>query len=154
MPLLADLSQAISAYRRGSVSLDKFEDWFRTASRSMFGESEDVLRACLAIETAFSELGNGEMHEPEFAEELANAIGPFVGTTKPKIAIANLGRADLDQGLLSEPPNKPRPIPLTEPQEISFRFQLPSRQNPIAVFHPVTVPIPGVLVRQALEGSA
>lgn len=78
---VADLSEAVSAYRTGSVSLSKFEDWFRTASRSMFGESEDVKNACLAIEAAFSELRNGEMSESEFGRELANAICPFVQNT-------------------------------------------------------------------------
>lgn len=76
---LADLSQAIAAYRSGSVSLGQFEDGFRTASRSMFGESKEVLNACLAIEAAFSELHYGEMSELDFRQELANVVArPFV----------------------------------------------------------------------------
>ena len=73
---LDDLSQAIGAFRRGQMSLDAFEDWFRTNSRGMFGETEDVLEACLAVEAAFSGLSYTGQRE-EFQRELANAIRPF-----------------------------------------------------------------------------
>lgn len=68
---LSDLSQAISAYRNGSVSIDNFEDWFRTASRGMFGDSKEVLNVCLAIEAAFSELRYSGMSNSEFGAALA-----------------------------------------------------------------------------------
>ena len=74
---LDDLSQAIIAYRGGSLPLDAFEDWFRTSSRGMFGESTAVLEACLDVEAAFSMLRFGGTIA-EFQEELANAIRPFV----------------------------------------------------------------------------
>ena len=86
MLLLSDLSQAISAYRKGSVSVGEFEDWFRTASRGMFGDSKEVLDVCLAIEAAFSELEHGEMSNSEFGVELANTIRLFdIGRRPPKI---------------------------------------------------------------------
>ncbi len=74
---LAELSQAIDAYRSGSVSLSQFEDWFQAASRSMFGEPKEVLDACVAVEMAFSELRDGGMSRADFDKELAAAIAPF-----------------------------------------------------------------------------
>jgi hypothetical protein len=74
---LDDLSQAISAYRDGDMTLDSFEDWFRDDSRGMFGESPEVLEACLAIEAAFSMLRySGD--RSAFRQELANVVSPSV----------------------------------------------------------------------------
>jgi hypothetical protein len=73
---LDELSQQIAAYRLGRISLDAFEDWFRSHSRGMFGESPEVLNACIGVEEAFSELrsfGNVD----RFRMELANAVRSF-----------------------------------------------------------------------------
>jgi hypothetical protein len=73
---LDELSQQIAAYGLGRVSLDAFEDWFRSHSRGMFGESPEVLNACIGVEEAFSELrAFGDVSR--FRMELANAVRPF-----------------------------------------------------------------------------
>jgi len=73
---LDDLSRAVAAYRDGNMSLDAFEDWFRTNSRGMFGENEEVLEACLAVEAAFSSLRyDGDL--AQFRKELGSAIRPL-----------------------------------------------------------------------------
>jgi hypothetical protein len=77
MPSLAEISQAIASYRAKSISLDAFEDWFRDNSRGMFGEGEDILAVCVAIEQAFSRIRFDDATEQEFREELVNAILPF-----------------------------------------------------------------------------
>lgn len=74
---LEDLSQAIADYRNGRLSLDAFEDWFRTNSRGMFGDAGEVTEACVAVETAFSMLRH-DRHEEAFRDELAIAVRPFV----------------------------------------------------------------------------
>ena len=74
---LADISAAIERYRSGSISIDRFEDWFRDNSRGMFGEELAVLNVCLAVESAFSSVRFGNATEKEFAQELAAAIRPF-----------------------------------------------------------------------------
>ena len=77
MPSLADLSNAIAEYRDDHISLDGFEDWFRTNSRGMFGEDDpQFLEACLSIEAAFSRLRFEGLSEMAFRDELADAIAP------------------------------------------------------------------------------
>ena len=74
MPLLAELPKAVAAYRSGYMSLDQFEDWFRTNSRGMFGENPQVLETCLSIDAAFSELRYGVTTREDFDQELASAV--------------------------------------------------------------------------------
>jgi hypothetical protein len=78
--MLADLPKAVAVYQNGCMSLDQFEDWFRTNSRGMFGESPEVLEACLSIDAAFSELRYGVMTQQDFDQELATAVRPFEAT--------------------------------------------------------------------------
>ena len=77
MPSLAELSQAVAEYQSGRMSIDEFEDWFRDNSRGMFGESADILEACLAVEAAFSEMRFGRASEDNFLLELAAAVRSF-----------------------------------------------------------------------------
>jgi hypothetical protein len=72
MLALDQLSSAIAAYRSGHKSLDEFADWFRASSRSMFGESKNVLDVCLSIEHAFSRLDFEGISEESFRSELAS----------------------------------------------------------------------------------
>lgn len=74
---LVDIEQAVEAYSTQHVSLDQFADWFARASRGMFGESKEVLEACISIEQAFSALHLDGISEEEFSKELAAAIRPF-----------------------------------------------------------------------------
>jgi len=85
------LENAVKDYRSGKLSLDAFEQWFRDNSRGMFGESGDVLEACLAIESAFSLLRFDDVSEDEFREELAEAIRPFASR-----AVENLAQISLE----------------------------------------------------------
>ena len=50
----------------------------RTISRKMFAQGPDMLSACVAIESAFSELRCGAIDEKRFGEEIVRAILPFV----------------------------------------------------------------------------
>jgi hypothetical protein len=97
---LADLSREISAYQCSKISLDAFEDWFRTVSSGMFGESEEVLRACISVEEAFSKLHFEGISELAFSRELGDAIPPstshaaemtvfsFCSTAKAHLSVA------------------------------------------------------------------
>jgi hypothetical protein len=77
MPNLEELSRAIAAYHNGRLRLGAFEDWFRDNSRGMFGEEEDVLQACIAIEAAFSRYYFEGISEEDLRRELAAAVYPF-----------------------------------------------------------------------------
>jgi hypothetical protein len=105
---LADLSRQVLDYQRGNISLDAFEDWFRTASRGMFGENKEVLDACVAIEQAFSKLSFEGISEEDFSKELASALRPFVSYTTeaytvhlaPLSAIVLIGAFAPEQALI------------------------------------------------------
>jgi hypothetical protein len=71
------LENKVKDYGSRKLPLDAFEQWFRDNSRGMFGESDDVLEACLAIEAAFSLLRFDDVSEDEFRKEVAEAIRPF-----------------------------------------------------------------------------
>jgi hypothetical protein len=74
---LEELSRAVDAYRYDDWSLDQFADWFRSASRRKFAESQEVRAAILEIDALFSRLDFEGLGESDFREELANAIAPF-----------------------------------------------------------------------------
>jgi|GraSoiStandDraft_16_1057320.scaffolds.fasta_scaffold1010071_2 hypothetical protein len=93
MPSLAQLSKSIDSYRRGELSLDQFADWFEDVSLGMFGESPDVLAACLAIEAAFSRLRFEGIAESEFRKELENAIRPFALQRSSRAILVYYGEA-------------------------------------------------------------
>jgi hypothetical protein len=74
MPSMEDLARAVADYRDRKISLDDFEDWFRDNSRGMFGESPDVLEACLLFEAAFSRLRFEDVSEAVFCQDLVDAV--------------------------------------------------------------------------------
>jgi hypothetical protein len=76
MLTLADLSNAIAAYSRGEMCLFDFEEWFRTVSRGMFGESASVLQAGLAIEETFSRYHFEGISEDQVRMELMEIVQP------------------------------------------------------------------------------
>ncbi len=78
MPQRTDSPNAFAAYQSGNLSLDDFEDWFRTNARGMFGENQDVLDACLSVENAFVEVRENVITKEEFRRELAAAIRPLL----------------------------------------------------------------------------
>lgn len=67
---LADLNQALTAYKTGEASLDEFADWYRAAARSKFGEMPEVLSVCLGFDLAFSHLHYEDLSETDFQQEL------------------------------------------------------------------------------------
>jgi hypothetical protein len=77
MSMLADLSQAVAAYRSGNKSLDEFEDWFRTRSRKMFAEGQQAIDICAAVEAAFSRHSFEGLDEDGLKSELAKIDIPF-----------------------------------------------------------------------------
>jgi len=78
MSMLADLSQAVAAYRSGNQSLDEFEDWFRTRSRKMFAEGQQAIDICAAVEAAFSRHSfEGDFDEDGLKAELGKIDIPF-----------------------------------------------------------------------------
>jgi predicted metalloprotease with PDZ domain len=72
---LIDLSEQVAACRDGRLSLDDFEDWFRTHSKGSYAHSE-VTAAAAAIEAAFSKQLFQEMNDEDLREELALALRP------------------------------------------------------------------------------
>lgn len=54
MLALNEVELAVSKYLNNQWSVDQFEDWFYDNSRSMFGESPEVLSACMSIDEALS----------------------------------------------------------------------------------------------------
>jgi hypothetical protein len=74
---LAELSRAVDGYQNGDVRLGAFEDWFRDNSRGMFAESDEVIEACNAIESAFSRYYFEGIGEQDLRRDLAAAIRPF-----------------------------------------------------------------------------
>lgn len=77
MLTLAELSKQIAAFRGGQISLDDFEDWFRTNSRGAYS-IPDVSEAAASVEAAFSKYYFQSIGEQQLSRELANAIRPFV----------------------------------------------------------------------------
>jgi hypothetical protein len=77
MSMLADLSQAVAAYRSGNQSLDEFEDWFRTRSRKMFAEGQQAIDICAAVEAAFSRHSFEDLDENGLKGELGKIYIPF-----------------------------------------------------------------------------
>jgi len=75
---IEQLAKAVSDYENGRSSLDQFADWFRSASRSKFAQSPEVLNAILEIDSLFSRLDYEGLKEPEFRRELAIVVRPFV----------------------------------------------------------------------------
>lgn len=75
MLTLADLSQAIDAYKDARVSFDEFADWYRRSSRSKFAASAPVLEAALKIDAALAQLDyEAEFSEQQLIAELVNAV--------------------------------------------------------------------------------
>ena len=77
MAILADLSQAVAANRIGHVSLDEFDDRFRTSSRKMFAEGPSVVETCAAVEAALSRFHFEGLDEDGLKAELARIEIPF-----------------------------------------------------------------------------
>ena len=77
MSMLADLSQAVAAYRSGNKSLDEFEDWFRTGSRKMFAQGQQAIDICAAVEAAFSRHSFENLDEDGLKAELGKIDIPF-----------------------------------------------------------------------------
>jgi len=102
MLTLADLSQAIEAYRSRDASLDQFVDWYRLASLTKFGESAPVLEACLEIDSVIAQLEYEKLSEQQFLEGLENAVRPFV-TNVSKSSASEVRELE---PLLEAPPRK------------------------------------------------
>jgi hypothetical protein len=84
MAILADLSQEAAAYRSGNLSLDEFEDRFRTNSRRMFAEGQEVVEICAAIEAALSRFHFEGLNEDELKAALEKIEIPFA---PPKVYV-------------------------------------------------------------------
>jgi len=99
MPILADLSQAVAAYRSGHMSLDEFEDRFRTSSRRMFAEGQSVVEICAAVEAALSRFHFEGLDEDGLKAEMATIEIPFA---PPQVYVmaSYAANANLDSSLM------------------------------------------------------
>jgi hypothetical protein len=86
---LIELRSRIDSYRSGRVSLDEFEDWFRGVSRGMFGESNAVLVACIAVERGFSRLRFEDISEAEFVAELGLIALPVSSSVDSNVVVCS-----------------------------------------------------------------
>jgi len=95
MAILADLSQAVAAYRSGSLSLDEFEERFRTKSRRMFADGPEVVEICAAIEAALSRFHFEGLDQDGLKADLEKIEIPFA---PPKVYVmaSHSAKADLD----------------------------------------------------------
>ena len=73
---LDQLSQQVAACHAGRISLDDFEEWFRTNSKGAYRASEDLSRAAASVEAAFSKYCFQGLDEQGLREELAEAVRP------------------------------------------------------------------------------
>jgi hypothetical protein len=74
----ADLSEQIEAYRRGGVSLAKFQEWFEDVSTGAAYDDPDTRAICATVDAAFSAYHFDHIGEDAMKAELAGAIRPFV----------------------------------------------------------------------------
>ena len=99
MAILSDLSQEAAAYRSGNLSLDEFEDRFRTNSRKMFAEGQKAVEICSAVEAALSRFHFEGQDEDGLKAELERIEIPFA---PPKVYLmaSYSANAHLDLSLL------------------------------------------------------
>jgi hypothetical protein len=77
---IPEVSQQIAVYRDAQISLDEFEDWFRSNSRGVYqADDSDDSRVTVAVESALSKFHFQGITEDLLREELADAIRPFEG---------------------------------------------------------------------------
>ena len=70
--------QQIESYRRGTISIQEFEDWFEENCSAAYYDPS-LKRICVAIDAAFSQYHFDHSGEAELMEQLANAIRPYSG---------------------------------------------------------------------------
>jgi hypothetical protein len=76
---LDELKQQIGAVQQERISLDVFEDWFRTNSRGAYAAEDRALsEAAASVEAAFSKYSFQEGDEEQLRQDLLIAISPFV----------------------------------------------------------------------------
>jgi hypothetical protein len=96
---LDELLEQVAACRDEKLSIDDFEDWFRTASKGVYSRQDDASKASAAIEAAFSKFDFQGIDEPSLRGELAAAVLPFAMDTVPvpnTVAVSSNARtADL-----------------------------------------------------------
>lgn len=113
-----ELSKKIADYRDGQISFRIFQDWFEDNSAGAYAVG-NLRNAYAGIEAALAEYYYDGIGEDGLKQVLANAVRPFV--KEPKIELADLRHADLDQTVV-ESPSKVQPRPLTQHRGIRFRF--------------------------------
>lgn len=77
MLTLQELSRQISAYELDQLSLDDFEDWFRSNSKGAYASS-DVSELAASVEAALSKFYFQRTGEQVLKQDLWNYIRPFV----------------------------------------------------------------------------
>jgi hypothetical protein len=113
----SELLNAVECLQGGALSLDDFEEWFRNHSRGMFGESPEILRACLTIDSAFAELSYGALTPEGFREELAEAVRPFVvDSSLPYVFKSTTGEFDVET-------NGMRPLAVGNRSDLHWEFR-------------------------------
>lgn len=102
---LDQLLEHIAACQSGRVSLDDFEDWFRSNSRGSYRASESVSRAAAAVEAAFSKWAFQGLDECGLREELGVAVRPFVEQREQRVLVYGKPRAErtVEPGILRRP---------------------------------------------------
>jgi hypothetical protein len=81
MLTLYDLSRQISAYEAGQLSLDDFEDWFRSSSKGAYASSRQVSEVAGSVESALSRFYFQQGDEETLKRDLGSAIQPLVAYT-------------------------------------------------------------------------
>ncbi|HEV8038873.1 MAG TPA: hypothetical protein VGP62_08425 [Bryobacteraceae bacterium] len=75
---LDELKKQIDALQQGQVSLDAFEDWFRTNSRGSYASPDRALsEAAASVEAAFSRYSFEESDERRLRDDLLRAAYPL-----------------------------------------------------------------------------
>ena len=76
---LDELKQQIGAVQQERISLDAFEDWFRSNSRGAYATEDRALsEAAASVEAAFSKYSFQQGNEEQLRQDLLIAISPFV----------------------------------------------------------------------------
>ncbi|HTA66673.1 MAG TPA: hypothetical protein VK776_00280 [Bryobacteraceae bacterium] len=76
---LDELKQKVDAVQLGNLSLDDFEDWFRTNSKGAYASKDPHLsEAAASVEAAFSKYSFQVLDQQQLREDLLQAVHPSV----------------------------------------------------------------------------
>lgn len=75
---IPELSRQIAVYKDAQISLDEFEDWFRSNFRGSYqADDSDESRVTVAVESALSKFHFRGIAEDILRKDLVEAIRPF-----------------------------------------------------------------------------